>query len=78
MSDDAAGARAKKPKREEKKVESDDGVPDTSATQKSQRPAVVISVKSGARTVKPGTPVDDDRSLTVGDEDIDWEYAYSS
>jgi hypothetical protein len=71
MGDDAAGSRAKKQKKE-KKVESDDDDevrPDTPATQKLQKRAVVIPVKSAARTVKPGTPVDDDRRI----EEIYWQ-----
>lgn len=76
MSVDAAGSRAKKQKKEVKKVESDgddEVLPDTPATQKPQKRAVVIPVKSAARTVKPGTPVDDDRSLTIGIDEFDWQ-----
>jgi hypothetical protein len=75
MSDDAGGPKAKKPKKEEKKVESDDEVlPNTPATQKSQRPIIVIPVSPGARTVKLATPIDDDRSFTIGSDLFDWQF----
>jgi hypothetical protein len=84
--DEAAVGQAKKSKWGEKTAESDDEdvVCETPPSQNTERVFVEIPVKPhpGGRIIKPETPVEDDRSMTIGIDDNDalmaWEASLAS